>query len=80
MPPRERRSIDAIHTDATGRRRLVEVDEVQHFTPARAATLDLYPPDTVTAYDRELWTARARGAAKLPGGGFARDQGRPRLS
>lgn len=72
MPPRERRSIDAVLTHSDGSRRLVEVDEKQHFTPARAIVLDHYPDDLTTAFDAEVWAARARGATRLPGGGFAR--------
>jgi hypothetical protein len=72
MPARERRSIDAIYTDPSGLTRLVEVDESQHFGPARARTLTLYPPDTETAYDRDAWAARSTATTRLPGGGFAR--------
>jgi hypothetical protein len=72
MPPRERRSIDAVLTDAQGRSRIVEVDETQHFSPARARTLELYPPGTLTAFDTATWTARSLAGAKPRGGGYAR--------
>lgn len=72
MPPRERRSIDAVLTDPEGVARIIEVDESQHFTPPRAATLDRYPTGVVTAFDKGEWRRRAVAAPKLPGGGFAR--------
>lgn len=72
MPLRERRSLDAVLVDAQGRHRIVEVDEVQHFTPPRAVTLGLYPPGAVTAFDRETWRARSAEVTKLRGGGFGR--------
>lgn len=72
MPPRERRTIDAVLTHPDGSRRLVEIDERQHFTPARGAVLDHYPDDLVLGFDRDLWADRARAATRLPGGGFAR--------
>jgi hypothetical protein len=44
----------------------IEVDEIQHFTTARLATLDLYPAGTPLGYDIEtyrklcrLWSAKA---------------------
>lgn len=72
MPPRERRTIDAVLTHPDGTRRLVEIDEKQHFTPARAIVLDHYPDDLAPGFDAAEWTARARAATRLPGGGFAR--------
>ena len=72
MPSRERRSIDAVLTDADGGIRIVEVDEVQHFTPPRARALAHYPPGTGTAFDREEWQRRSAASTKLRGGGFAR--------
>ncbi len=72
MPPRERRTIDAVLTHPDGTRRLVEIDEKQHFTPPRAVVLDHYPDDLPTGFDAPEWAARARAAKRLPGGGFAR--------
>ena len=72
MPPRERRSIDAVFAHASGARRLVEVDEVQHFTPPRAMALARYPTGTRVAFDMSEWATRAAGTLKLRGGGFAR--------
>jgi hypothetical protein len=60
MPPRERRSIDAVLVGADGRWAIVEVDEVQHFTPPRAQTLVHYTPATETAFDRGVWAERSR--------------------
>lgn len=72
MPSRERRSIDAVLVGSDGLSRIVEVDEVQHFTPARARTLALYPPKTRTAYERAVWQSRSVAASKLRGGGWGR--------
>lgn len=72
MPPRERRSIDAVLTNHDGVPRIVEVDETQHFTPPRARTLALYPTTTQTAFDRDIWMTRSRATVKLRGGGFGR--------
>lgn len=72
MPPRERRSIDAVLTGPDGLPRIVEVDEVQHFTPPRAKTLALYPHDTRTAFDRQVWATHAAANTKMRGGGFGR--------
>jgi hypothetical protein len=71
MPARERRSIDAV-LETTDGYRIVEVDERQHFTPARATTLEHYPVDVDTAFDRDAWHAHAAAGTRLPGGGFAR--------
>lgn len=71
MPPRERRTIDAVLTHPDGTRRLVEIDEKQHFTPP-AVVLDHYPDDLPTGFDAPEWAPRARAAKRLPGGGFAR--------
>lgn len=72
MPPRERRSIDAVLIGTDGVPRIVEVDEVQHFTPPRARTIALYPDNTLMAFDRDTWATRAAANTKLRGGGFAR--------
>jgi hypothetical protein len=72
MPPRERRSIDAVLTGRDGLSRIVEVDEIQHFTSPRARTLALYPGETETAFDRDRWALRSTATTKLRGGGFAR--------
>jgi hypothetical protein len=72
MPQRERRRIDAVLVGNDGRRRIVEVDEVQHFTPPRAQTLSLYPVSMETAFDRSEWSRRSTAGAKLRGGGFGR--------
>jgi hypothetical protein len=70
MPARERRSVDAVLGERGGRR-IVEVDERQHFTPARAVTLDHYPATVATAFDRAEWRRRCDAAGRPPGGGFA---------
>jgi hypothetical protein len=72
MPVRERRSIDAVMIGSDKRQRIVEVDEVQHFTPPRAQTLALYQLDTETAFDRREWFERSAAVTRLRGGGFGR--------
>ena len=68
----ESRKLDAILVGPDDVSRVFEVDESQHFNPLRAATLRLYPSDTLTAFDREAWLTRSAAATKLRGGGFAR--------
>lgn len=72
MPSRETRSIDATFCDADGRQRIVEVDEVQHFSPERALSLRRYPLGTVTAFDVSTWIARSESDLPRRGGGFAK--------
>lgn len=71
MPPRERRTVDAVLEMAHGLC-IVEVDESQHFTPSRALTLEMYPSDVLTSFDRGMWHERSLGGRRPPGGGFAR--------
>lgn len=72
MPPRERRHLDAVLVGPGGTSRILEVDEVQHFNPFRARVLAAYPPEVVTAFDREEWARLGREKTRLEGGGFAR--------
>lgn len=53
-------------------RRIVEVDEAQHFNSFRALTLDHYRADVVTSFDRVVWRQRSAAVTKLRGGGWAR--------
>ncbi|MBP5905799.1 hypothetical protein F3K40_08445 [Streptomyces sp. LBUM 1478] len=71
-PPRERRRLDAVLTYPDGGRQILEVDERQHFTAARAVTLEHYPPDVALGFPVAGWLARSRQrAGHEPGGGFA---------
>jgi hypothetical protein len=72
MPPRERRSLDAVVEHDDGGFRVIEVDEAQHFNPHRALTLDLYPADAPLAFDTSVWRARSAAATKLRGGGWGK--------
>jgi len=74
MPPRERRSIDAVLVDSNGRERLLEVDETQHFNEYRARTLVCYPEDLPLGFNRQSWIKAAVMKKRLEGGGF----GKPR--
>jgi hypothetical protein len=71
MPPRERRTVDAVLNAPSGSR-IVEVDERQHFTPARAVTLQHYASGSRTAFDRAEWRRRSLSTRRPSGGGFAR--------
>lgn len=73
-PPRECRRVDAILTWADGTRQIVEVDEVQHFTPERLTTLRLYPAGTPLGFPVDVWRELAAVERPRRGGGF----GRPR--
>jgi hypothetical protein len=67
-PPRERRRLDVVLTYADGRCQIVEIDERQHFTGARALALAHYPPEVALGFDRDAWLARARAlAGREPG-------------
>lgn len=65
------RTVDAIHV-AGGERRVVEVDEAQHFTLFRAMTLRRYPADVHLAFDRQRWLLESEKPRKLKGGNFAK--------
>ncbi|MFF4960932.1 hypothetical protein ACFY2Z_28485 [Streptomyces sp. NPDC001222] len=72
-PSRERRSLDVLLTYEDGRRQILEVDERQHFTAARALTLESYPADVELGFDAGQWLARSRAlAGREPGGGFGK--------
>ncbi|MCF6521747.1 hypothetical protein [Streptomyces sp. JJ36] len=72
-PPRERRSLDVLLTYEDGQRQILEVDEKQHFTAARALTLEHYPADVQLGFDASRWLARSRDlTGREPGGGFAK--------
>lgn len=76
-PMRERRTVDAVLVDEEGGRRILEVDEVQHFNAFRAATLHRYQHEVTVAFDVEAWLQRCRDKTRLERGGFA--QPRPPL-
>ncbi|MGW3028757.1 hypothetical protein [Streptomyces sp. NPDC001221] len=72
-PARERRSMDVLLTYGNGQRQILEVDEKQHFTAARAVTLELYPAGVKFGFDVCQWLARSRSlSGREPGGGFAK--------
>jgi hypothetical protein len=59
-PSRERRRLDIVLTYPDGDRQILEVDERQHFTAARATTLEHYPPGTPLGFDSAAWLTRSR--------------------
>ncbi|MGW5480905.1 hypothetical protein [Streptomyces sp. NPDC004008] len=72
-PARERRSLDVLLTYDNGQRQILEVDEKQHFTAARALTLDHYPAGVKLGFDVSQWLARSRSlSGREPGGGFGK--------
>lgn len=72
-PARERRRLDVVLTYPDGQRQIVEIDERQHFTAARATTLECYPREARLGFDAALWLARSRElSGREPGGGFAK--------
>jgi hypothetical protein len=72
MPLRERRRLDVVVTDEHGQRRVLEIDEKQHFSGPRALTFAVYD-QVLVAYDFDAWRTRAeQRAGREPGGGFAR--------
>jgi hypothetical protein len=71
-PQREHRRVDAVIRYKDGSSRIFEFDERQHFTGARALTLDHYDSVRV-AFDVGAWRRRSESlASREPGGGFAR--------
>jgi hypothetical protein len=72
MRTAESRKLDAVLVGPDDVPRVFEVDESQHFNAFRAATFRHYPPNTLTAFDREAWVTRSAAETKLRGGGFAR--------
>jgi hypothetical protein len=71
MPPREQRRVDAV-LDVDGHRRILEVDETQHFNRFRAITLRHYPRGARVAFPIEAWIAQSEKKARLEGGGFGK--------
>jgi len=72
-PPRERRRLDVVLSYADGSHQVLEVDERQHFTAARAITLAQYPKATPLGFSHKAWAARCEAlAGREPGGRFAR--------
>lgn len=72
MPRREWRSLDALWTDSTGRQRVVEYDEEQHFNRYRRTTLQNYPRSVIQAFDRGIWEQRCLTHEVLRGGGYSK--------
>jgi hypothetical protein len=72
MPPRERRVLDAVLEYPDGSRRVLEVDESQHFNRFRAATLRLYDLSITVKFDVPEWITTCDRKRSLEGGGFAK--------
>jgi len=71
MPRRETRRVDAV-LDIDGKRRILEVDETQHFNHYRALTLRHYPASARVAFPVEAWIAQSAKKVRLEGGGFGK--------
>ncbi|GAB3572539.1 hypothetical protein GCM10027405_39440 [Arthrobacter alkaliphilus] len=72
MPPRETRRLDAIWTDSSGRSRVIEYDEGQHFNKFRNVLLGNYPDIVPVAFDKERWMIRCTTHEDIRGGGFSK--------
>ncbi|MFD5921095.1 hypothetical protein ACFVYP_33845 [Kitasatospora sp. NPDC058201] len=71
-PAREWRRLDLVLTYEDGQQQILEVDEKQHFTSARALTLEHYPSTVELGFDAARWPARSRDlTGREPGGGYA---------
>ncbi|MGC5008684.1 hypothetical protein [Streptomyces sp. NBC_01751] len=75
VPSRERRSLDVLLTYENGQQQILEVDEKQHFTAARALTLEYYPAGVKLGFDASRWLARSQAlTGREPGGGFGKSK------
>lgn len=72
MPTRERRRLDAVRIGPSGRQRVIEYDEGQHFNRFREVTLKNYPDTIPLAYDKASWTIRCATHEEIRGGGFSK--------
>lgn len=72
MPPRERRRLDAVWKLSSGRQRVIEYDEGQHFNQFRKTTLQSYPDVLALAYDKASWASRCSTHEDIRGGGFSK--------
>lgn len=72
MPPRETRRVDGVLATEDGTRRILEVDETQHFNRYRALTLRRYPPDARVAFPVDRWIEQSNKKTRLEGGGFGK--------
>jgi len=57
---------------ADGTKRILEVDEKQHFNHFRAQTLQSYETEVPVAFPVSDWMTACEAKRKLEGGGFAR--------
>lgn len=74
-PSRERRSLDVLLTYENRQQQILEVDEKQHFTAARALTLEYYPAGVKLGFDAARWLARSQAlTGREPGGGFGKSK------
>lgn len=55
-----------------GQRRILEIDEKQHFNHFRAQTLQHYPNSIQVGFPTSDWIAASNAKKKLEGGGFAK--------
>jgi hypothetical protein len=71
MPPRERRTVDAV-LRVGSHSRILEIDETQHFNRFRLLTLHRYPPGAKVAFPVERWIEQCESKTRLEGGGFGK--------
>jgi hypothetical protein len=70
MPIREWRKIDGV-LERGSDRRIIEVDESQHFNLYRGITLRRYPAGLVLAFDHKAWLERSQHEPKQRSGKWA---------
>jgi hypothetical protein len=71
MPTKEWRKVDGI-LELGIDKRVVEIDESQHFNRYRGDTLLLYPKELRLAFDRRIWIARSKAPPRQNSGNWAR--------
>ncbi len=72
MPARETRRVDGTLEFGCSGKRIIEVDESQHFNQYRSMTLRRYPKEIQLAFDRKTWIDHSESKQwPKSGGGFA---------
>ena len=70
--PVERRQVDAVLRCPGHPRRILEVDEKQHFNHYRVRTLSFYGNELPLAFPVDAWVTRSKQKRRLEGGGFSK--------
>ena len=70
--PREWREVDGVLGGRGVPRRIVEIDESQHFNEFRGLTLTKYPRDVSLGFPKAVWLTESRRRRAKGGGGWAK--------